>query len=390
MPRAKPPAVNKRKRLQPTAAAPAAAASGNEPSARTLATIRAALLARYDAHARDLPWRRTSDPYAIWVSEIMLQQTQVATVLRYYDRFLAAFPDLPSLAAADEDAVLAAWSGLGYYRRARMLHAGVREVVARYGGVVPEAAEARRTLPGIGRYTAGAIGSIAFDRQEPLVDGNVARVFARLFGLDTPISRADTQAQLWSLAERLVAGPRPGALNQSLMELGATVCSKAAPSCDGCPVITHCIARRDGRVRELPVVTKKAPPARRQLVALLAEDPRGEHLLLTRSDSGLFAGLWNLPMADGNDRKAAKALLAELGATAEQAPRLIARLEHVLTHRHLEVQLFGVRVTHVEPRAGVLRLQPRHALDKVGVSALTRKALELAVELPIIAAAEQT
>src|ERR1700712_1192289 len=154
-----------------------------EPSPKVLRTIRSALLEHYDAYARDLPWRRTRDPYAIWVSEVMLQQTRVETVLRYYDRFLQRFPDAASLANADEDAVLAAWSGLGYYRRARLLHSGVREVVAKYGGRVPEAPELRRKLPGIGRYTAGAIGSIAFEREEPLVDGNVARVFSRLFGI---------------------------------------------------------------------------------------------------------------------------------------------------------------------------------------------------------------
>jgi A/G-specific adenine glycosylase len=338
--------------------------------------VRAALLAHYDRHARDLPWRRTRDPYAIWVSEIMLQQTRVDTVLRYYDRFLERFPSLDALATADEDSVLAAWSGLGYYRRARMLHAGVREVVARYGGVVPEEPEARRGLPGIGRYTAGAIGSIAFDRQEPLVDGNVARVFARLFALDTPIMRADTQAVLWSLAQRLVQGPRPGALNQALMELGATLCGKAAPGCARCPVAKHCEARRLERVRELPVVTKKTPPAERRLVALLLQDC--DQLVLVRSPAGLFAGLWNLPMREGKTRSDALELLTELGVSADLVPKPVARLEHVLTHRHLHIQLFTGRVTAFAGATEQLRLQPRQDLSRVGVSALTRKALELA------------
>nr|MDQ3035848.1 A/G-specific adenine glycosylase [Myxococcota bacterium] len=214
---------------------------------------RAALLRWYDASARDLPWRRTRDPYAIWVSEIMLQQTRVPTALRYYDRFLARFPDAHALAAASEDDVLSMWSGLGYYRRARLLHRGVREVVARYDGRVPEDAEARRALPGIGRYTAGAIGSIAFDREEALVDGNVARVLARLRGIDTPLGRADTESRLWSEAESLVRGPRPGALNQSLMELGATICTPSSPRCEHCPVAASCVARATDRTGELPI-----------------------------------------------------------------------------------------------------------------------------------------
>jgi A/G-specific adenine glycosylase len=353
-----------------------AVAAASAPDDKRLAAMRAALLAHYDRHARDLPWRRTRDPYAIWVSEIMLQQTRVDTVLRYYDRFLERFPSLGALATADEDSVLAAWSGLGYYRRARMLHAGVREVVARYGGVVPEEPEARRSLPGIGRYTAGAIGSIAFDRQEPLVDGNVARVFARLFALDTPIMRADTQAALWSLAQRLVQGPRPGALNQALMELGATLCGKAAPGCGRCPVAKHCEARRLDRVRELPVVTKKTPPAERRLVALLLQDC--DQLVLVRSPAGLFAGLWNLPMREGKTRSDALELLTELGVSAELAPKPVARLEHVLTHRHLHIQLFTGRVAAFAGATEQLRLQPRQDLSRVGVSALTRKALELA------------
>jgi A/G-specific adenine glycosylase len=344
----------------------------------TLRAVRAALLGHYDRHARDLPWRRTRDPYAIWVSEIMLQQTRVDTVLRYYDRFLARFPDLASLARAEEDAVLAAWSGLGYYRRARLLHAGVREVVARYGGVVPETAEARRSLPGIGRYTAGAIGSIAFDRQEPLVDGNVARVFARIFALDTPLTRSDTQAKLWSFAEQLVRGERPGALNQALMELGAITCTKAAPSCTACPVRAHCRAHQAGRVRELPVVVKKRPPARRHLVAILAQDASTERLLLQRSETGLFAGLWNLPMVEGRDRAAARALLDTLGVRARLDSKPLAELEHVLTHRHLMIQLFSARLQGLDaPSAqeNQLRLQPCSELEQLGVSALTRKAL---------------
>jgi A/G-specific adenine glycosylase len=349
----------------------------SEPDHRTVRAIRSALLAHYDAHARDLPWRRTRDPYAIWVSEIMLQQTRVETVLRYYDRFLERFPDLASLAAADEDAVLAAWSGLGYYRRARLLHAGVREVVARYGGRVPEDAGERRSLPGVGRYTAGAIGSIAFERQEPLVDGNVARVFARLFAIDTPLGRGDTQQRLWALAERIVRGERPGALNQALMELGARVCTPAAVSCDSCPVAKHCRARQEQRVRELPVANPKPAPKLREVVATLVRDV-DDRVLLLRSDAGLFAGLWNLPMADGRGWQRARALLAEHGVRAKLKRAPCAQLEHVLTHRHLRIRLFTGELEQQLPAKPELRLQPEALLHELGVSRLTHKALEAA------------
>lgn len=349
-------------------------AASSKPTPRALRAIRKALLTHYDAHARDLPWRRTRDPYAIWVSEVMLQQTRVETVLRYYDRFMQRFPSPKVLANAQEDAVLAAWSGLGYYRRARLLHAGVREVVASYNGRVPEDAALRRKLPGVGRYTAGAIGSIAFDLEEALVDGNVARVFARLFGIDTPLNRTDTQAQLWSLAERLVAGPRPGALNQALMELGALTCIKSAPRCAGCPVKVQCYAFTRGATARLPVVTKKAPPQLRELVGLLALDDGQTQLLLQRSSAGLFAGLWNLPMREGSDRDAARALMRELGLRGSLERHPLTTLEHVLTHRRLRVCLFRATVQGVDKQAG-LRLQPRARLSELGISSLTQKAL---------------
>jgi A/G-specific adenine glycosylase len=355
-----------------------------QPTPKTLQKIRSALLDHYDAHARDLPWRRTRDPYAIWVSEIMLQQTRVDTVLRYYDRFLQRFPDAASLAGAEEDAVLAAWSGLGYYRRARLLHAGVREVVAHYGGQVPETPELRRKLPGVGRYTAGAIGSIAFDREEPLVDGNVARVFARIFGIDTPLGQRDTEARLWSLAERIVKGPRPGALNQALMELGALTCTKSSPQCGRCPVAKQCHAHAHDRAAELPRVLKKAPPQLRELVALLALEPAHAHILLQRSVQGLFAGLWNLPMCEGQERSAARELAQTLGLRGTLARQPVATLEHVLTHRKLRLQLYAFSLesmTLPEQTQPALRLQPRDRLAELGISSLTQKALA-ALEQP--------
>lgn len=338
---------------------------------------RKALLDWYDAHARDLPWRRTRDPYAVWVSEVMLQQTRVDTVIPYYHRFLERFPTPRALADAPEDAVLGAWSGLGYYRRARLLQAGAREVVARHGGRVPRDAAARRALPGVGRYTAGAIGSIAFELPEPLVDGNVARVLARLEGIDTPLGRADTERALWAAAAAIVPGERPGALNQALMELGATVCTRASPRCGACPVRDRCVARRDGLTRELPVPRPRRPPRRVALVAAVAHDPDGRPWL-ARSGDGLFAGLWAPPVVEAPDgAPAAHRALDALGLAFAAPPVAVGRVEHVLTHRRLDVAVWAGPAAPASPRDDVA---PRAAGDlaAVGVSRFARKLLAAA------------
>lgn len=344
--------------------------------------VRGALLAWYDVHARDLPWRRTRDPYKVWVSEVMLQQTRVETVLRYYDRFLERFPTSRALAQAEEDDVMAAWSGLGYYRRARLLQAGVREVVAHYGGRVPEDAAARRGLPGVGRYTAGAIGSIAFERAEPIVDGNVARVLCRLLAIEQPVESKEVQLRLWAGAERLVQGPRPGALNQALMELGATVCRKPTPRCEACPLQTSCLARAQGRAAELPLARVKAPPRELRWVGLLAlrARPERDEVWLERGAGSLFGGLWNLPLGEGRGRLAARELVRRLELPGVLAARRHAQIEHVLTHRRLLVELWCLRDEEGrEPGSPSpqLRAVALDAIERVGVSSLTRKALAL-------------
>lgn len=334
---------------------------------------REALLEWYDRVARDLPWRRTRDPYAIWVAEIMLQQTRVDTVIPYFGRFLARFPTAAALAAASEDEVLAQWSGLGYYRRARLLHAGVREVVLRYAGHVPEDAAARRSLPGVGRYTAGAIGSIAFDREEALVDGNVARVLARLRAIATPLGRADTDARLWAEAARLVRGRRPGALNQALMELGATVCTPASPRCAECPVARACVALESDRVAELPVVRAKKAPRAMALVAVLATTAGApERFWLVRGDDALFGGLWGLPSAEGSDRAAARAALSAAGVRARLEREPVATVTHVLTHRRLTVAVWRARGARARATRRLVQVAD---LAGLGVSTLTRKLL---------------
>src|SRR3954451_9258496 len=228
---------------------------------RDVARMRKALLAFYDAHARDLPWRRTRDPYAIWVSEIMLQQTRVQTVIPYWERWMARFPTVSALAGAELDDVLAAWAGLGYYSRARNLHAGARAVDARFGGALPSRASELREVPGIGPYTAGAIASIAFGERAPLVDGNVARVLARVFAIEHDIKSTAGGKALWATAGELMAAlpaaTAPGDLNQGLMELGATICAAAQPRCLVCPLVSDCSAVRTGRQDELPVVAAR-------------------------------------------------------------------------------------------------------------------------------------
>jgi A/G-specific adenine glycosylase len=340
-----------------------------------LPRLRSALVAWYDSHARDLPWRRTRDPYAIWVSEVMLQQTRVDTVIPYYQRFLARFPSATALADAPEDAVLAAWSGLGYYRRARMLHGAARVITAQHGGAMPREPEARRALPGVGRYTAGAIGSIAFDLPEPIVDGNVARVLARCFAIATPLGQRETELVLWELAEALVAGERPGTLNQALMELGATVCTPERTRCDACPWQSSCRAHAEGRVGELPVPAKAKAPRSVALCALRAHTPDGR-VWLVRSDEGLFHGLWGLPVCEGAGLEAACTLRDQLGLGKAELTR-VGEVKHVLTHRLLTVEVYELRATRAP---APLRAVAADELAELGVSRLTKKLLTLAPE----------
>lgn len=340
--------------------------------------LRDGLLRWFRANARDLPWRRTTDPWAIWVSEVMLQQTRVETVLRHYPRFLARFPDVASLARASEDEVLGAWSGLGYYRRARLLHQGARLVVERHGARIPERREERLALPGVGRYTAGAIGSIAFGLPEPVLDGNVARVLARFHGVDAPLGSRAFDAQAWSWAEAWARGPAPGALNQALMELGATVCTPRSPACENCPLRSRCFAHRYGYAETLPVRGSRREPKAMHVVAVVAREPSGR-VLFERADGekglggNLFRGLWNVPVREGRGLREARALAGALGANLEEARR--ALVEHVLTHRKLFVRVF--RASVADAPAGC-RFFDEGSLEGVGISALTRKILAAA------------
>jgi A/G-specific adenine glycosylase len=255
-------------------------------------TLSQTLVRWFRASHRDLPWRRTRDPYAIWVSEIMLQQTRVEVAVPYYEKFVARFPTAQALADAPLDDVLHAWAGLGYYRRARQLHAAAAQVVRDHGGKLPRKDDELRKLPGIGRYTVGAIRSIAFGEAAPIVDGNVARVFARL--------RAEhlDDKGTWAMAQELVPEIDPSAFNQGLMELGATVCTPRSPRCDVCPLAMHCKAYAIGRVDEFPAPKKRKATVLTALTAWIVRNARGEILMRRRGEDEHNAGFWEPPIGD--------------------------------------------------------------------------------------------
>ncbi|OJH40789.1 A/G-specific adenine glycosylase [Cystobacter ferrugineus] len=360
-----------------------------EPARRE--SLRAGLLAWYDRQKRDLPWRRTRDPYAIWLSEVMLQQTQVATVIPYWERFLQRFPTVEALATAPLPDVLAAWRGLGYYSRARNLHLAAQDVVARYGGKLPSTAAQLLTLRGFGRYTAGAVASIAFGEPAPLVDGNVARVFSRLFEVEGLPGDRVREARLWALATELVSPERPGDFNQALMEHGATVCRPDNPLCLLCPVREDCLAWRHGRVNELPPAKVRAAP-KRMTLALAVWAHAGRLLLARREEKGLFGGLWELPAAeieaDTPDPESAGKLTQALG-TPVRVEAVLGTVRRQLTHRSLTLRLLRVTGSTHPTRAPAFRelrwCTPEEA-SSLGMSTAMHKALEAALEAGVLPA----
>ena len=287
------------------------------------------------AHGRNgLPWQGSADPYRVWLSEIMLQQTQVAVVLDYFPRFLTRFPEISSLAAASADDVMSMWSGLGYYSRARNLHRCARQVVTSHGGVFPATAAQLATLPGIGRSTAAAIASFCFGERVPILDGNVKRVLTRLLGFEKDLAKAASERELWAHAEALL--PAPGVAQdmprytQGLMDLGATVCLPRNPQCLLCPVDTLCAARMQGRPEAYPVKTRKLKRSAQSLWLLRAQAADGSVWLERRPDSGIWAGLYCLPMFDSRD-ELESALPAKARRKLLNAPAFL----HVLTHKDL-------------------------------------------------------
>ena len=317
--------------------------------------LAADLLSWYDHAAADLPWRRTSDPYAIWLSEIMLQQTQVETVIPYYERFLVNFPTVASLADAPIEVVLKQWEGLGYYSRARNLHRAAQVIALDLGGVFPTTADGLQQLPGIGRYTAGAIASIAFGQVAPVLDGNVIRVFARLTDLDADVTQTETKAHLWKLAENWLPAVRAGDYNQALMELGRTVCKPRNPLCESCPVQRHCRAYAHGTQADRPVKAKRAATPHYDVAAGMIWNERGRLLIAQRPLEGLLGGLWEFPggkqEADETLEECLKRELQEELAIHVEVGDLFTVVRHAFTHFKITLHAFTCQYVSGPPQA---------------------------------------
>ncbi len=301
----------------------------------------------YRENRRDLAFRRTRDPYAVLVAEILLQRTRVASGLPYYERFIARFPTIAALAAASEEEVLRAWEGLGFYGRARHLHAAAKAVVRDHGGRIPRTFSELRALPGIGDYTAGAVASIAFGEAVPAIDGNATRVLSRVFLLGGDLTRGGGKRRLMEIASSLVPPAEPGAHNQALMELGSTVCRPKAPRCPACPVSSLCGAFREKRQGEYPEVRVREPaPAVR--VAFALAERGGKVLLVRRPARGLLAGLWALPGGEvppsGSEEATIRSALREIGLTARLGGA-VGEVRHAFSHRRWAGRVLRVQVS---------------------------------------------
>lgn len=314
------------------------------PDARQAAALRRRLLAHYDAHRRDLPWRRARDPYRVLVSEFMLQQTTVGAVLPYYERFLARFPTLASLAVAADEEVLAAWAGLGYYSRARRLRDTCRALRERHGGRLPRTLAELRALPGVGAYTAGALASIVHGLPEPVLDGNVRRVLSRLAAAGG--AGAAFERRLEAAARALVRGPRPGALNQALMELGARLCTPRSPRCGECPVSRSCAARRGGDPERFPAKRPRPAPVDARGCVFVVREPSGGIWLVQRPAAGRMEGMWELPGDAGLDtapratrRSAQRCAERQIGRALARGRRL-GMVRHVVLDRRLRIDVY--------------------------------------------------
>ena len=327
------------------------------------------LLAWYDANARDLPWRRDTDPYRVFISEMMLQQTRVDTVIPYYKRFLEEFPDFSRLAAADEDRLLKVWQGLGYYARARNLKKAAIRVLSDFGGTLPDNVAGLRKLPGVGPYSASAVASIAFGRQEVLIDGNVLRVMARIYAIVDDIRLAGTQERIREILETLVPADRPGDFNQALMEIGAIRCLPAGkPLCDDCPFGLLCKASLDGLTDRIPF---RSPAAKREIrdytVLILEQD--GKVALEKRPPEGLLASLWGFPTLEG--RLSAEDVRNRLKALGYRVLSVqdLGKKKQIYTHLEWHMQGYHIRIAELERESSLVwaapaKIHEEHALPK--------------------------
>jgi len=312
------------------------------------------LLAWYRTHQRSLPWRETSDPYRIWISEIMLQQTQVDTVIPYYHRFLKTFPTVDALADASAQDVLKAWENLGYYSRARNIHTAARIIVNQFGGRMPDTPEAVKTLPGIGEYTAGAILSIAYGQALPAVDGNVRRILSRIFAIRKPVDDPREQKKLRLLAARLIPVRHPGDFNQALMDLGATICKAQHADCSRCPLAGLCRARLQNLQSILPITGKAPAIPRRQAAAAVIRDAKDRLLIVQRPATGLLASLWKLPGGfiedTENTADSLKQIVKKELDISIRVGRQSASVNHVYTHFRLTLQSYDCHLLKGAPK----------------------------------------
>jgi len=311
------------------------------------------LLVWYGKAKRDLPWRQTRDPYRIWLAEVMLQQTRVETVVPYYRRFLKRFPTLAKLARAPLDEVLELWAGLGYYARARSFHAAARQVVHKHKGNVPRRLDDMLALPGVGRYTAGAVLSIAYNEPTPILDGNVQRVLCRLFGMVQNPKATPTRKRLWALAQALLPRSRPGDFNQALMELGATVCTPRSPACGVCPAADLCEAFRLGKQLDLPRMPKRKPVPHYDVAVGLVWR-RGKLLIAKRPTHAMLGGLWEFPGGKRQDGEALEATVRreireELGLDVTVGPLLVT-CKHAYSHFRVTLHAFHCKSPSGRPR----------------------------------------
>jgi A/G-specific adenine glycosylase len=346
--------------------------------------FRRRLLAWFADRKRDLPWRRTSDPYRIWISEIMLQQTRVAAVIPYYKQFVAKFPSVRALARARTETVLGRWAGLGYYSRARNLHRAAKEIVARHGGQLPQNYEATLALPGIGRYTAAAVLSIAYGQPLAVLDGNVARVLARIGAVQGDLRAPAVWRELETMAQNLLAAQAPGDWNQAMMELGATVCTPKSPRCEECPVAKWCRARKLGIADQLPAKRIKRATQQVTLAAAVILDSGGRTLLVRQNngDGALFSRMWQFPALETTGNAAAE-LTRYLHTNFEFAidgnftPLKTSR--HFVTFRNIRLEPFMIRVARL-PRIKGARTTTLGRLGNLPISNATRKIVLAALE----------
>lgn len=339
-------------------------------------TITTLLLAWYDRHARALPWRGIRDPYRTWVSETMLQQTRVETVLGYYARFLMRFPTVADLAAAPEDEVLKLWEGLGYYSRARNLHAGAKQVMDEFGGEIPHTADALLRLRGIGAYTAGAIASIAFDQHVPAVDGNVIRVVSRLKGIRENVGIPSIRRELEREAAALVPAERPGDFNQAMMDLGATVCTPGTPGCERCPLSAVCDAFAAGDADELPVLPRRNPPKVIDYAVCLIFS--GNRVLMRQRTEAMLRGLWVFPMAEGTFTcRTLPEAVRRLTRLHVRHVRDAGQARHVFTHQIWQMRLYTMSADEQADAPAGYAFVPAEELSDLAIPSAMKAAVQV-------------